>query len=112
MTLAELLNNAMVIKNITPTELNEKCGFGRSYYYNLASQKSSPKLSAARKIAEVLDLDINDLAYCEKINNPDEIYNRSKLNTLFLKAQTLDDEDKDKLINIVLAAFPQLKSDK
>lgn len=108
MTLYEMITWAMVKKHISPTELQRRCGLSNGYYYSIKTYKRSPRFDAIVRIADELDLDMNDLAHCEDFKDDYDLEIHSKLYAVFNKVRNLDKKEINRLITLIYSLYPQL----
>lgn len=94
-TFAENLKKYRLSKNISQEELAGKVGIHPVQFSRYERGLTSPSIDIVQKIAEALDISIDELVNGSSLNNADKSINDRELLSMFKKVQLLSDNQKD-----------------
>jgi len=106
---SENLKKCRASKNISQDELAKKIDIHPVQFSRYERGQSVPSIEVVQKIADALDVSIDELANGSSANNAEKNINDIELLSLFKKTQLLNDKQKD-IVKELLSAFV-LKTD-
>lgn len=100
---AENLKKCRLSKNISQEELAGKIGIHPVQFSRYERGQSAPSIDVVQKIAEALDVSIDELVNGTSENNADKVISDRELLSMFKKVQLLNDKQKDTVIEFLSA---------
>lgn len=85
--------------NLTQEELAEKIGKTSQFISNIETEKRKPSLTTLIELSKILNLSLDYLIYDNNIDK--EIKENIYMKQIYKQLESLDDEKKDKLLDIV-----------
>ena len=101
---AENLKKYRTKKGISQEEMAKKISVHATHLSRYERGLSAPSIEVVKKIAEVLDVSIDELAFGNKNQNIEQTINDRELVSLFKNVQLLNDKQKD-TVKDLLSAF-------